>query len=791
MQVENPSTDASRWRAIDAAFLVPILVLALGARLWDLGLESVWWDEYASLHLMDAPSLLEFFRRNRVLDPAALPLYYGLEYLWWNHIAASVDSLRYLSIAFGLATVAVGYRLGLLLFGRLGAVVVAACIALSPIHVFDSQAIRVYILLSLLGLCSFYTFIQLCRDPSRKHWAMHVLVNGLLLWTHPFAALVLAVQGLFLWTRRARAIRFWFGWGVLNVLAAVPFLLYMSTVEYFDADTSANWIAVPSLPMVLVDIVADDVISFSFQLRVVPETTALQSWLSYGLFWLALAAVVFAAVQALRPRKPEAVTRWSAQDNAVLLLLWLVLPAATLYVLSVAWRPCMFPRYTVYGTFALYMMIAWGVRSLPFMALRVAAGVLVAGLFAFQVTLLHPGPQRTDWQSAANYIEREAGAGDTVFVDDTLWKRVFDYTLDAPGIALAGVDSPESLGILAAFMVAENRGRAREAAVWIVAPGNYFAILPDPELETALRTNGVDFSQTVFDGIKRIHIYRLAAGAGLGVPNLDALESEDATNLAMELVRTDRHAPAAVLLRAATGDEAEDGGTFANLLDALATGVDVEAKFAGAIALREAQGYAYHGNTTLTREAYLRAVQHDPELELAWIELAGLALRDGDRALAAEAYRNLERIVPPFLFALGYEHLQDAVREERDLATALRAEEGWGKGFAALASGDMTAAAQAFETAVEVDPHYALPHLGLALLALGTDDAAAFQREMDAFYAKGPRTAAHIRPFVEAIFTEKDYAKAQRLRAEIKASGASIPPPLLEALESLRRASRP
>jgi len=65
-----------------AVLAVLAALVALGAwlRLWGLYRESAYSDEVASLQHLDAPTLSEFLRRERISDPPMTPLYFTLEY---------------------------------------------------------------------------------------------------------------------------------------------------------------------------------------------------------------------------------------------------------------------------------------------------------------------------------------------------------------------------------------------------------------------------------------------------------------------------------------------------------------------------------------------------------------------------------------------------------------------------------------------------------------------------------------------------------------------------------------
>ncbi|MGC8846687.1 MAG: hypothetical protein ACP5QY_12645 [Candidatus Hydrogenedens sp.] len=76
-----------------------IILLAFVICIYKTSDESGWWDEYSSLVHINAGSLKEFLFLNPLYDPATMPVYYILEYLFWHYVSPSVIGLRLLSMS--------------------------------------------------------------------------------------------------------------------------------------------------------------------------------------------------------------------------------------------------------------------------------------------------------------------------------------------------------------------------------------------------------------------------------------------------------------------------------------------------------------------------------------------------------------------------------------------------------------------------------------------------------------------------------------------------------------------
>ena len=129
-----PSASARNWIIFTA-----ILGLATALYCYQLGYESLWFDEAYSIESAQGP--LNFNR----------PLYFLLLRLWMR-IGIGEAWLRSLSVLFGLASVALIYGLGCRLAGKTTGRIAALLLTLSPLAINHAQEIRFYTLSLALGL---------------------------------------------------------------------------------------------------------------------------------------------------------------------------------------------------------------------------------------------------------------------------------------------------------------------------------------------------------------------------------------------------------------------------------------------------------------------------------------------------------------------------------------------------------------------------------------------------------------------------------------------------------------
>ena len=129
-----------------------IVLLALGLRLARLAFQPLWWDEGWSLYFAttDVGAML-----NLTAVDIHPPLYYLLLHLWTLLLGPSPLAVRLLSVLVGTATVPLLYATGRRLLGERGGLLAALLLAISPFHVYYSQEVRMYGLVTLLGVGRF------------------------------------------------------------------------------------------------------------------------------------------------------------------------------------------------------------------------------------------------------------------------------------------------------------------------------------------------------------------------------------------------------------------------------------------------------------------------------------------------------------------------------------------------------------------------------------------------------------------------------------------------------------
>lgn len=212
--------------------LAAVCLLAFALRVLQLDFQPLWWDEGWSLYFAaaDVGSMLRLTAVD--IHP---PLYYLLLRLWQGAalLGSGPAAIRFLSVIVGTATVPVMYVTGRRLLGEKGGLLAALLLAVSPFHIYYSQEVRMYGLLTLLGLLALYAALRLEELPhSLWVWLGYVGAATAALYTEYYAAALLLGLNVAMVVHWARKRRPWAAlWPWWAAQAAVA-LLYLPWVWY-------------------------------------------------------------------------------------------------------------------------------------------------------------------------------------------------------------------------------------------------------------------------------------------------------------------------------------------------------------------------------------------------------------------------------------------------------------------------------------------------------------------------------------------------------------------------------
>ncbi|HRQ36800.1 MAG TPA: glycosyltransferase family 39 protein [Chloroflexota bacterium] len=452
------------WQPLAA--LAFILLLGWWLRLYALDAQSMWTDEGLSLYRAQL-ALPDVLRGLIVIDGAPTqdtnpPFYFLLLYAMRVLAGDSIFALRLAGVLLGLLNIPLIYQLGKRLFGAWTGVGAAFLLAISPLHVWQSQEMRNYTLLlffTLLSVLALVCFWQSVATGVKWSWLVLWGVAGVAailshyfgVFVFAFGVLVLLIIGL-----RYSLLRRLPGWvwGTAVVLLLLLLIVAGYLLPRFLGERQFDFAFVP-----LADLLNHTATAFG--LGVVPGF--LGPWWRVGLAWLlALWGGLFAWRQGKR-------------GSVLLLVGYLLVPLLLLVALSALSPLYNGPRHLIMSLPPLLVLMAAGV-FVPGRYGRIPGMVLAGLLIISQVAWLRtqftdPALVKDDLQGLAHYLNQAAQPGDLIVLHDTIIQFPFDYYYEgaAPWTAVPALAEHDT-----------NAARQRLAELGAAAERVWFVTQPTP-----------------------------------------------------------------------------------------------------------------------------------------------------------------------------------------------------------------------------------------------------------------------------------------------------------------------
>ena len=328
----------------------PILLfnicLGLVLRLYQLGKQSLWFDEAYSV-LMSKNLTGIWFDQTRDASP---PFYYTLLHCWMGWFGKDEFSIRFLSVLFGVLLIPLIYAVGTTLFEKRVGFYASLLTAISPIHIYYSQEVKMYTLLPLLSLASFFMLYLCLKEKKNIYWVVYGLVTILVLYTHNYGIFLLIAELcfyiLFNPKPKGSSLKFVLTQAVI-LLDYLPRLLVISEQAARDMNP---WIQVPTLSDVASTFMHFSLLSWSLFL-----TESLSKTLN---FVLPLFALIFL------------IGICSREKNKLFLQTYLLLPLGLAFGVSYKIPVYVAGRYDMIVFPAFCLILAVGLSKIKFSLLR-------------------------------------------------------------------------------------------------------------------------------------------------------------------------------------------------------------------------------------------------------------------------------------------------------------------------------------------------------------------------------------------------------------------------------------
>ena len=396
-----------RLRACSAAALSSYVLILAGfaLRLFNLGAQSLWYDETVSAFLarQSVPALLAHTARD--IHP---PGYYVLLHFWVGLAGHTEFALAFFSLIFGLLLLALVYRLAYFLANPATAAWATLLVAFSPFNVWYSQEVRMYTMGAALGLAAAYCTLHALAG-QRRYWPGYAVAATAGMYTLYYFVFLLFVINLF-----------FLGFLLL-------FRRYRASLLLLLANGLVLAAYLPWAPVAWRQVITPPVPPWRESGVLSAWPVLLESWTALALgqsvepaaVWpfLLLMLVLFGLGLARLHRLAR--QRFPA---APFLLLYTFGPLLIIYLASLI-TPLYHVRYIFIYSPAFYIVVGAGLAALNktgrrrWLAWTAAVLLLAASLFAQYRFHTDPRYQADDFRAAVRSLEAYWQPGDAILVD--------------------------------------------------------------------------------------------------------------------------------------------------------------------------------------------------------------------------------------------------------------------------------------------------------------------------------------------------------------------------------------
>lgn len=422
-----------------------LITAGLALRLNALGFQSLWRDEVDAIRfaLAPLPDLIQTFSQPGFNGP----LYFLLLRGWIGAAGQSEYALRFLSLIFGVVGIALIYVLGRRLFNRPIGLVAALLLTVSAYHVWYSQEVKMYTLITALALAALYSLRRAVEAGRARWWAGVIVCTSLAMYSHILAALLIPVEVVLfiVWWPLSRS-RLKPGLITLAALTLpyLPLAVWQLPLIFQPAETGFGHFTFGDMAYILGIAYTRGILN-SLPVAVVNLAGA-----------LAAALAAFGLLAYARPTAGRHIT------TSLSLLVWIAGPLLAIFIVSIN-RPLFTDRYLIWIMPAYYLLIACGVvalwpladnlprspaarsarprRSIFATGLAAAAVISVMFLAAVNTAGIQTQaitPFKADFRSAARFIEAARQPDEPIVFQIPYIQYTFDYYFKQPYQPIAG-----------------------------------------------------------------------------------------------------------------------------------------------------------------------------------------------------------------------------------------------------------------------------------------------------------------------------------------------------------------
>ena len=372
--------------------LCAVIALGLILRLYNLTAKPLWYDETG--FIAHALKGLDF-----MMHPVAI---YKIPYIillkvWIAVFGIGAFATRLLSVLFGIASIALTYKLGKNLFNAGVGLIASFLLSISSFHIYHSQQVKHYSFLLFLVLLSFVFFIDFLKRKKSGILIVNLLLNILIVCTHPFGISVVLVQlfyviGIHRSLDRDQLKRWLCFQLPLALFLGLWACVLIAGGAYFKA--ILWWVRLPTIQSLI-----DTFRTFSYggpayglsslEYTSFPPGIAGAMMLAFGIFFIRGFFLTFSQ---------------QAKSHQVFAVIWLVVPIVSIFLFSYLFSPVYLIKDFLFFLPAFYLIVAKGIyHKRRWFSLTILVIIFLLNIIPLKT--MYSASINVDWQKAVRFIK--------------------------------------------------------------------------------------------------------------------------------------------------------------------------------------------------------------------------------------------------------------------------------------------------------------------------------------------------------------------------------------------------
>ncbi len=387
-----------------------------------LASQSLWRDEVDAIRFSDWP--LPQLVTGLFQTGHNGPLFFLLLRPWRFLTGDSEFALRYPAALCGTLAAPLGYILARQMgLNRRVGLVAGLLLATSPYLIWYGQEAKMYTLLLLLVTLAFIAYLKALSGAGARWWLIFTVATTLSFYIHILSPLMLLVYVAAVWLYRDQLRQQWRGWLVSLACLTLPYLplaLWQIPLLLADFHSGHPFYPLPEQLHLLLQLYSRGLIRFG---RLTP-----------------LVLYIFLFLAGLFLTLPTTGSRSTSRRSRYLLALWVLLPALTVYLISL--RVAVFEdRYLIYIAPAFYLLIVVGLNSIrPHWRGLAALGLGLILMFnLLGIWQQQRQPIKADFRAAAHYLLSQPQPPATIMVQIPYLQYTLNYYYPADYTLLEGL----------------------------------------------------------------------------------------------------------------------------------------------------------------------------------------------------------------------------------------------------------------------------------------------------------------------------------------------------------------